>query len=167
MFNYDWNALKLASDEDLPWDNYDTIVEEAKQAEKTYLSARSVINDALLRYKKKKLNAQNKKQAEDMKLLFGDLEDYGKEEDIREAYGWDIISEKEMRRLIELWQTREKYVDENGNYSDAVTQLINGALEAIYQPYADMIGLANRMQDIVEAQKREKMLRSIVTSIFR
>lgn len=167
MFNYDWDVLRLASDEALPWDNYDAIIEEAEQAQTAYLTARSIINDALLRYKKKKLNAKNKKQADDMKLMFSDLENYNSLDDIHEAYGWEFISEKEMRRLTELWQTREKYVDGNGNYSDSVTKLIDSTLEAVYQPCASLIDLANRMQGIVESQKREKMLKSIVTSIFR
>lgn len=166
MIKLDWDALRLATDEDLPWDRYNEIKEEAKEAQKTYWEARSIVNDAQLRYKKKKLNARNKKQAADMQLMFADIKDYRNEEDIRDAYGWDIITEKEMNRLIELWRTKEKYLDENGKYSDPVTDLLDEIMEKLYEPYLSLIGLSNRMEQIVEVQKREKMVKTIITSIF-
>lgn len=166
MINLDWDTLRLASDEDLPWDRYTEIMEEAKEAQKTYWEARSIVNDAQLRYKKKKLNARNKKQAADMQLMFADIKDYRNEEDIRDAYGWDIITEKEMNRLIELWRIKEKYLDKNGKYSDPVTDLLDEIMEKLYEPYSSLIGLSNRMEQIVEAQKREKMVKTIITSIF-
>lgn len=165
--NYNWEELLDASDENLPWDAYDEIVAEANQVQETYLTARSIINDAQIRYKKKKLNARNKKQVEDMKLLFADLEDYNKKEDIHEAYGWNFITEAEMKRLYALWEKREQYVDENGKYSDPVTELLDSVMDSIYKPYAGLIALANRMTHIIEAQKKEKMLKSIMTSLFQ
>ena len=71
-----------------------------------------------------------------------------------------------MDRLIELWRAKEKYLDENGHYSDPVTDLLDAAMKKLYEPYSGLIELANRMKRISEAQKREKMLRTIITSIF-
>ena len=42
---------------------------EAAQIRKDILTARSYINDAILRYKKKMLRARSKKQAEDLSVL--------------------------------------------------------------------------------------------------
>lgn len=94
-----------------------------------------------------------------MKLRFADLEGYDKEQDIQDAYGWGFITEKEMDRLLALWRLREKYVDENGNYSDPVIDLLDSAMSLLFRPYANQIKVANRMRDIIEAQKKEKMLR--------
>lgn len=159
MLNYNWEKLLSEAEETLPWNDYNAIIAEAKLAQETYLTARSIVYDAQTRYKKKKLNARNKKQAEDMKLCFADLEGYDKEQDIQDAYGWNFITEKEMDRLLALWQLREKYVDENGNYSDPVIDLLDSAMSLLFKPYANQIKVANRMRDIIEAQKKEKMLR--------
>ena len=159
MLNYNWEKLLSEAEEALPWSDYNAIIAEAKLAQEIYLTARSIVYDAQTRYKKKKLNARNKKQAEDMKLRFADLEGYDKEQDIQDAYGWDFITEKEMDRLLALWQLREKYVDENGNYSDPVIDLLDSAMSLLFKPYANQIKVANRMRDIIEAQKKEKMLR--------
>lgn len=166
MLNLDWETLKLSLDEELPWDRYDEIQQEAKEAWKIWSQAHSIVADAQLRYKKQKLKARSKKQASDMKLMFADIDGYRSEEDIRDAYGWDIITEKEMDRLIELWRTREKYLDESGQYSDPVTDLLQDVMNKLYEPYSGLIGLAERMRHISEAQKREKMLRAMITKMF-
>ena len=160
MLNYNWEKLLSEADEALPWSDYDAIITEAKLAQETYLTARSIVYDAQTRYKKKKLNARNKKKAEDMKLRFADLEGYDKEQDIQDAYGWNFITEKEMDRLLALWRLREKYVDESGKYSDPVIDLLDKAMGLLFKPYASQIEVANRMRNIIEAQKKEKMLRS-------
>lgn len=160
MLNYNWEKLLSEADEALPWSDYDAIITEAKLAQETYLTARSIVYNAQTRYKKKKLNARNKKQAEDMKLCFADLEGYDKEQDIQDAYGWNFITEKEMDRLLALWRLRERYVDESGKYSDSVIDLLDKAMGLLFKPYASQIEVANRMRDIIETQKKEKMLRS-------
>lgn len=160
MLNYNWERLLSEAEEALPWSDYDAIIAEAKLAQETYLTARSIMYDAQTRYKKRKLNARNKRQAEDMKLRFADLEGYDKEQDIQDAYGWNFITEKEMDRLLALWQLREKYVDERGKYSDPVIDLLDNAMGLLFKPYANQIEVATRMRSIIEAQKKEKMFKS-------
>ena len=74
-----------------------------------------------------------------MELMFKDLADYKSENDIQDAYGFDCISEKEYDRLIDLWRKREKYVDENGKFSDRVTELVQIAMNAIGEKYIDFL----------------------------
>ena len=66
------------------------------------------------------LRARNKKQAEDLSV-FDELKDYNGIEDIQNAYGWDIITRAQMDRLMEMWEAREKYIDESGKFTDRVT----------------------------------------------
>lgn len=96
---------------------------EAAQIRKDILTARGIITDGINRYIKKMLRARSKKQAEDMSV-FDELKDYNNIEDIRNAYGWDIITEAQMDRLMEMWEAREKYIDESGKFSDRVTGML-------------------------------------------
>ena len=118
-------------------------------------TARSIINDALLRYQKKMLKARNKKQAEETSLLFKDLEPYRHQEDIRDAYGWDFISEKEMDRLMDLWEAREKYIDENGKFRDRVTDLVQTAMNGIGGDYIDFLTDIEEAEYFLQRQKKE------------
>ena len=124
--NYDWQA-------------FEQNVERAKEIRKHQAEARNAILDALLRYKKKKTNARIKKEAADMALAFKDLEDYASIDEIHNAYGYDIISESECKRLMALWEAREKYVTKSGEFSDEVTMFINQALNAIGGNYLDFL----------------------------
>ena len=69
------------------------------------------------------LRARNKKQAEDLSV-FDELKDYNGIEDIQNAYGWDIITRAQMDRLMEMWEAREKYIDESGKFTDRVTEML-------------------------------------------
>lgn len=121
------------------WDQLDENKKQCEQIRKDISTARGIINDALLRYKKKKLGARNKKQAADMALMFAELNEYNSENDIRDAYGWKIITEKEMDRLMDLWQKREKYVKESGEFEDRVTNLVQIAMNGIGGEYIDFL----------------------------
>lgn len=116
-------------------------------------TARGIINDAMQRYIKKKLNARNKKQAADMELMFADLADYKSEDEILDAYGYDCITEKEYDRLIDLWRKREKFVDESGKFSDRVTELVQAAMNSVGEQYYDF--LAETEDAEREAKKRQ------------
>lgn len=101
------------------------------------------------------LKARNKKQAEETSLLFKDLEPYRNQEDIRDAYGWDFISEKEMDRLMALWEAREKFIDENGKFRDRVTDLVQTAINGIGQEYIDFLTDIEEAEYFLQRQKKE------------
>ena len=96
---------------------------EAAKIRKDILTARGIITDGINRYIKKMLRARNKKQAEDLSV-FDELKDYNGIEDIQNAYGWDIITRAQMDRLMEMWEAREKYIDESGKFTDRVTEML-------------------------------------------
>lgn len=121
------------------WSDHDDRMKECEAIRKDCSAARGIINDAMQRYIKKKLNARNKKQASDMELMFADLADYRSESDIQDAYGYDCISEREYDRLINLWRMREKHVDDNGKFSDRVTELLQIAINSVGEQYYDFL----------------------------
>lgn len=57
-------------------------------------------------------------------------------------------------------------MDENGQYSDPVIDLLQDVMKKLYEPYSELIGLADRMSHISEAQKREKILKAMITKMF-
>ncbi len=121
------------------WRNFKDNVKRAEEIRKNQSTARNVILDALLHYKKKQIHARNKKEAADMALAFKDLENYKSIEEIHNAYGYDIISGSECERLMNLWEAREKYVTTSGEFSDEVTEFINQALNSIGWHYLDFL----------------------------
>lgn len=121
------------------WDDLDKNKKECESIRKDIMTARGVINDALTRYIKKKIGARNKKQAQDMAEMFKDLEEYRSEEDIRDAYGWEIITESEMDRLMDLWKKREKYVNQSNQFEDRVSNLIQQAINGVGEEYLDFL----------------------------
>lgn len=137
------------------WSDLEQNKKECDQIRKDISTARGIINDALVRYIKKKVGARNKKQAEDMALMFKDLEDYRGEDDIRDAYGWEFISEKEMDRLIDLWRKREKYVNESGKYQDRVTDMVQRAIYGVGDNYIDFLTETEEAERIASERKKE------------
>ena len=150
----DWAELRYAPIDSLPWSEYDEIQKEAKRIHKVHITTADIINDALTRYKKKKVNARNKKEAEDMKLRFKDIGPYESERDLQDAYGYGCISEKEYDRLLQLFQCRAEVRDANGNFSDDVTALLDRALDNVYGENADFLAVAGRME--YESNKQKK-----------
>jgi len=128
---------------------------EAAQIRKDMSAAHSLIMDALSRYKKKKLGARSKKLAEDMKLLFADLEIYESKVDIQNAYGYESISEKEYYRLLDLWDKREQYMDESGRFTDRVSEMVLAVLPMIGTEYFDFLDQAKEMNDENERNIKE------------
>lgn len=111
---------------------------EAKAIRKDILTARKLIEDAIARYKKQMLRARSKKQAEDLSV-FDELKDYDNREQIRDAYGWDIITEAQMDRLMAMWDAREKYINEQGQFSDRVTDMLQRAIFNCGSAYLDTL----------------------------
>ena len=142
--------------ENYNWSKFEEDKKISAQIRKDCSTARGIINDALTRYKKKKLSARSKKQAEDMAIMFKDLELYESKQEIQDAYGYGMISEKEMDRLNELWDMREKYVDEKGVFRDRVTDMVERALNSIGEEYIDFL------TEVEEAERaRQSRLREI------
>ena len=141
------------------WSDLEKNKKECAVIRKDCSTARSIINDALTRYIKRKVGARNKKQAENMTLMFKDLEEYQSEREIQDAYGWDFITEKEMDRLIELWRTREKYVNASNKFEDRVTQMVQKAMNSIGDEYIDFLTETEAAEAIAK-QREHDILRA-------
>ena len=109
---------------------------EIKALRKDVSTARSIIADGLLRYKKKMLHARSKKQTEDMSM-FAELDGYESKQQIHDAYGWNYISMTQMDRLNDLWDTREQVVANQGRFNDRVTQILERAMDNCGDLFAD------------------------------
>lgn len=106
-----------------------------EQIKKDRDTARKYIKDALARYRKDKTRSRSKAKAEDP---FADLEQYSSREDIRDAYGWELITEKEMDRLIKLWDLREESKNKT-TLEDRVTEMLELAFRACGSEYDEEI----------------------------
>jgi hypothetical protein len=111
---------------------------EIEALKKDIRTAQGLIKDALAQYRKKKLNARSK-AAGSSEAVFADLDDYRSENDIRDAYGWDLITEKEMERLMNLWQLREGSKAKSGVYQDGITEMLECAINSVFNRYADQM----------------------------
>ena len=94
-------------------------------------AAQAAILDALERYRKKKLRARSRASANSADT-FAALEGYGSREEIRDAYGWGIITERKMDRLMELWDLREQSVRPD-IYTDRVIEMLEEARAGIFK----------------------------------
>ena len=112
--------------------------EQAKNDREQIVKARNkasfLIEDAKARYIKEKTRARSKKAAMVKEGIlksarFDALGDYERFEDIQEAYGFDVIDERERDRLEELWNERERIRNqtEDGIYQDDVTKALYAA----------------------------------------
>ena len=72
---------------------------EIKALRRDLETAQEGIQEAIARYRKVKLRARSKKQANSPDV-FAELDAYSSQEDIRTAYGYEMISESEMDRLM-------------------------------------------------------------------
>ena len=128
---------------------------EAAAIRKDILTARKYINDAITRYITVKIRARSKKQAEDLSA-FRELDDYNSKRDIHDAYGWEFITEAQMDRLMEMWDAREKYIDDQGKFSDRVTQMLEWARDCCGEMFREVLEQFDEMQ-----QNREETIREI------
>lgn len=119
------------------WETAETRAEaqEISRLRKDINTAAAAIADALARYRKKKLGAKSKKQATENP--FEDLKEYRSLRDIQDAYGWDIITEKEYDRLTALWELREESGKQSTVYTDRVTEMLERAMRGIGNEYMD------------------------------
>ena len=86
-------------------------------------TAQESIQDAIGRYRKRKLRARSKAKA-NAADVFSELDQYSSMEDIRNAYGYEVITEHEMDRLMNLWELREQTYRREGPYTDRVIEML-------------------------------------------
>ncbi len=121
-----------------PSTDYQEKERETKAIRKDIMTAKSIILDGISRYKKKMLRARSKKEAEDLSV-FDVLEGYEYKEQIRDDYGWNMITEAEMERRMHLWDMHEQYVKKSGQFSDRVTQLLERAVGCCGEEYLEAL----------------------------
>lgn len=146
----------MERDKFAPSEDYLRMEREATSLRKDISTARGIISDGLQRYKKKMLHARNKKQVDDLSV-FDVLNDYSSLRDIQDAYGYDCISAAEYDRLCSLWDAREMYIDENGRFSDRVSEMLQRALNGCGEVCWDALNGFDKMK-----QQREDDIERIM-----
>ena len=100
---------------------------------------------------------------------FKELEEWSSREDIRDAYGYDAITEKEMDRLMELWDLREQQKEQNRGkpeYEDRITIMLDWAMNHLQGAFRDRLAELEETEAIVDrdvtqiVQKHNEKLRS-------
>lgn len=130
----------------------DDALDELEQLRANMKKAGELITSAVIRYRKEKLKKKSLKQAEEDDL-FAELEDFTSRENIRDCYGYDMITEREMERLFYLWDLREEQRQKKKTtaYEDAVTKMLHQAANAIEDIYRD------RKEELEEIEDRARM----------
>lgn len=113
--------------------------------------ARRIVENGIVQYRKRKLALRNKKQLDDPEAAYTELNDYSSQEDIRDAYGYELISEAEMDRLMGLWEGRERMRDARGKYNDRVTEMLEIAYRGIGESYLEQI---YAYEDSIKARRK-------------
>lgn len=118
----------------------DEQLNELEELRASIKKATELITGAVVRYRKEKLKKKSLKAAE-QEDEFAELADFPTRESIRDLYGWDMIKEAEMDRLMYLWDLREeqKRKKKDGAYEDEVTKMLHTAANAIEDKYRDRI----------------------------
>lgn len=116
-----------------------------------------LITNAVIRYRKEKLKKKSMKKAE-ADGAFAELEDYPTRESIRDCYGYDMITEKEMDRLFYLWDLREEQKTKKRSevYEDQVTKMLQQGLNAIEDRYRDRKEELEEIRFNAEAEARRR-----------
>ena len=116
----------------------DDALDELEQLRADMKKASELIASAVIKYRKEKLKKKSLKKAEE-EDAFAELEDYTSRENIRDCYGYDMITEKEMERLFYLWDLREEQKQKKSRevYQDEVTKMLDLAMNAIEDKYRD------------------------------
>lgn len=108
---------------------------EIKALRRDLETAQEGIQEAIARYRKVKLRARSKKQANSPDV-FVELDAYSSQEDIRTAYGYEMISASEMDRLMNLWELREQSKQTEGPYRDRCVEMLELAGQAVWDAYS-------------------------------
>lgn len=100
---------------------------EVEQIERDLDTATKFLNDAIDRYRKKKLRAKSKAAAT-TKDPFAEIAEYGSRTEIQDAYGWGFITESRMDYLLNLWDVRTDQAQKQAvPYTDGVTEMLERA----------------------------------------
>ena len=139
----------------------DEQLNELEELEANLKKAGELITGAVIRYRKEKLKKKSLKAAE-QEDEFAELADFPTRESIRDLYGWDMITEAEMDRLMYLWDLREeqKRKKKDGAYEDEVTKMLHTAANAMEDKYRDR---KEELEEVrwkaeQEAQRRAKAI---------
>ena len=139
----------------------DEQLDELEELEANLKKASELITGAVIRYRKEKLKKKSLKAAE-QEDEFAELEGYTTKESIRDLYGWDMITENEMDRLMYLWDLREeqKRKKKDAAYEDEVTKMLHTAANAMEDKYRDR---KEELEEVrwkaeQEAQRRAKAI---------
>lgn len=116
----------------------DDQLSELEALEANLRKASELIAGAVIRYRKEKLKKKSLKAAAE-EDEFAELNDYNSRENIRDCYGYDMITEAEMDRLFYLWDLREeqKTKAKNTVYEDEITKMLHQAANAMEEMYRD------------------------------
>jgi len=116
----------------------DEQLDELEALEANLRKASELIAGAVIRYRKEKLKKKSLKAAAE-EDEFAELNDYTSRENIRDCYGYDMITEAEMDRLFYLWDLREeqKTKAKNTVYEDEITKMLHQAANAMEEMYRD------------------------------
>lgn len=116
----------------------DEQLDELEALEANLRKASELIAGAVIRYRKEKLKKKSLKAAAE-EDEFAELNDYTSRENIRDCYGYEMITEAEMDRLFYLWDLREeqKTKAKNTVYEDEITKMLHQAANAMEEKYRD------------------------------
>lgn len=139
----------------------DDALDELDQLRADLKKARELIESAVIRYRKEKLKKKSLKDAKE-EDAFAELEDYTSRENIRDCYGYDMITEAEMERLFYLWDLREAQREKKKHavYQDSVTKMLDIAANAIEDKYKDRLEELEEIEykALVEARRRAQVI---------
>lgn len=116
----------------------DEQLDELEALEANLRKASELIAGAVIRYRKEKLKKKSLKAAAE-EDEFAELNDYTSRENIRDCYGYDMITEAEMDRLFYLWDLREEQKQKKKStvYEDEITKMLHQAANAMEEKYRD------------------------------
>ena len=85
--------------------------------------------------------------------------------DIQNAYGYEMITETEYDRLMELWELRAQSVQKAGPYKDRVVEMLELAARAIWDAYGENVAAydekVSRMHREARRIAQENLLRDL------
>ena len=98
-------------------------------------------------------------------MLQRPLEEYDSQVDIQNAYGYEMITETEYARLMELWELRAQSVQKAGPYKDRVVEMLELAARAIWDAYGENVAAydekVSRMHREARRIAQENLLRDL------
>lgn len=139
----------------------DDALDELEQLRADLRKAGELIAGAVIRYRKEKLKKKSLKAAAE-EDEFAELEDYTSREDIRNCYGYDMITEAEMDRLFYLWDLREEQrkKKKDAAYEDGVTKMLHQAANAMEDKYRERLEELEEIEykALTEARRRAQVI---------